>query len=245
VSARVETDPIPVRFLDDRVVAADKPPGTTVVPAGGASPASCLRARLEAQLGFRLWVVHRLDLDTSGVVLFARDADTHRALCAAFEARLVRQTYLAFTLGLPPAREGRIDTPLHAAKRGRVRPAAPHETGSQSAATRYTVRRRWQRVSDRVALVEARPETSRHHQVRAHLRSIGAPILFDSVYGGAAAARGLDEAPAGRLALHASRIVVQDPGNPGAVLACDAPLPPDLTALVRWLGREWEELGAG
>ena len=240
-----ETDPIPVLFLDGRVVAADKPPGVTVVPAGGDSPAACLRARLEAQLGFRLWVVHRLDLDTSGVVLFARDADTHRALCTAFEARLVRKTYLAFTLGLPSAREGRIDTPLHAARRGRVRPAAPHEAGSQAAATRYTVRRQWQRGSDRVALVEAHPETGRHHQVRAHLRSIGTPILFDGVYGGTAAARGLGGAPAGRLALHASRIAVPDPGNPGAVLACEAPLPPDLTALLRWLGREWEEIAVG
>lgn len=184
-------------------------------------------------------------MDTSGIVLFARDADTHRALCAAFEARLVRKTYLAFTLGLPPAREGRIDTPLHAARRGRTRPAAPREAGSQAAATRYTVRRRWQRGSGRVALVEAHPETGRHHQVRAHLRSVGAPILFDSIYGGTAAARGLDGAPAHRLALHASRIAVPDPGSPGAVLAFEAPLPPDLTALLRWLGREWEETAAG
>jgi 23S rRNA-/tRNA-specific pseudouridylate synthase len=191
-------------------------------------------------------VVHRLDRDTSGVLLFARSAEAHRALCAAFEERRVHKTYIALTLGVPPRREGRIDTPLHDARRGKVRPAGPREPGSIDAATRYLVRRRWERAGVQVAMVEAYPETGRHHQIRAHLRSIGTPVLFDRVYGRQSGAGGLDGAPTSRLALHASRLVVPDPSLAKPAQTFDAPLPGDLVALLRWLDGEWRvRAGAG
>jgi 23S rRNA-/tRNA-specific pseudouridylate synthase len=224
---------------DDGVVAVCKPAGLPVVPAAGGDPADCVRGRLERDLGVRLWVVHRLDRDTSGVLLFARTADVHRSLCLAFEERRVRKTYVAFTLGVPAPGDGRIDTPLHPARRGKVRPARPGEGGTWDAATAYAVRRRWSRSGDAVAMVEARPETGRHHQIRAHLRSIGTPILFDRLYGGTPNGDWAGRAPISRLALHASRLVVAEAGAPAPRWAFEAPLAADLAALTRWLDTEW------
>jgi len=230
---------IPILYEDERLVVVDKPSGLAVVPAAGEVPGQSVRLCLEQQLGVPVWVVHRLDRQTSGVLLFARTAETHRLLCAAFEERRVRKTYLALTFGVPPRREGRIDTPLHAARRGKARPAGPREPGSIDAFTRYLVRRSWERAGVQVAQLEAYPETGRHHQIRVHLRSIGTPVLFDRVYGRQSGARGLDGAPAPRLALHASRLVVPDPSLPDRTLTFDAPLPGDLVAVLRWLDGEW------
>jgi RluA family pseudouridine synthase len=231
------TSPIPLIFDEAGLVVVDKPSGLPVIPGGGAQPGDCVRAVLERQLGAEVWVVHRLDRETSGVLLFARTPELHRELCLAFEQRRVRKTYVAFTLGVPAPREGRIETPLHPARRGKVRPALPGEDGAWDAATRYIVRKRWERDGAAVALVEAHPETGRHHQIRAHLRSIGTPILFDRVYGPAAAQPA--GSPVQRLALHASRLAV--PGADGAEIlrTLEAPLPADLTALLHWLDAEW------
>jgi len=231
--------PIPLIFDGAGLVAVDKPPGLAVVPAADQHPGECVRGRLERELGARLWVVHRLDRETSGVLLFARTPETHRALCLAFEERQVRKTYVAFTLGVPSPREGRIETPLHPARRGKVRPALPGEGGAWEAATRYIVRKRWERDGAAVAMVETHPETGRHHQIRAHLRSIGAPILFDRVYGPAAGAAQAAGSPAGRLALHASMLAVPGAEAAGRLRTFEAPLPADLTALLHWLDAEW------
>jgi tRNA pseudouridine32 synthase / 23S rRNA pseudouridine746 synthase len=233
------TDAIPILYEDGSLVAVDKPAGRAVIPAAGEAHSDSVRGRLEAQLGTSLWVVHRLDRDTSGVLLFARTADAHRSLCLAFEQRRVRKTYSAFTLGVPSTREGRIDTPLHAARRGKVRPAAPHEPGSIEAATRYSVRKCWVRADARVALLDVHPETGRHHQIRAHLRSVGMPILFDPLYGRLPGGDPLAGAPAQRLALHASRLIIPEPAAPGGARTIDAPLPADLVALLRWLDGGW------
>lgn len=224
---------IQILHTDDHIVAVSKPAGITVIPTPDAPRDACLRAIVERQLGAPLWVVHRLDRDTSGAVVFARSAEAHRELSHAFEQRRVQKTYLAFTAGVPEPPDGRIDAALHAARRGKTRPAHPGEPGSQSAATGYVVRLRWEFEGTRVALVEARPDTGRHHQVRVHLRSIGTPILFDVVYGKATRKDVFEEAPCDRLALHASRLLVPRPdGSPTTI---DAPLPADLTALLQWL----------
>jgi tRNA pseudouridine32 synthase / 23S rRNA pseudouridine746 synthase len=230
---------IPVLFADDVMVAVDKPAGLATVPAPDAPAGECVRAVVERQLGVRLWVVHRLDRETSGVLLFARTAEAHRSLCLAFDAREVRKTYVAFTFGAPPSRDGRIDTPLHPARRGKVRPARPGEAGAWHTSTRFVVRKRWERGGDAVALVEAHPETGRHHQIRAHLRSIGAPVLFDRLYGRASAAIASPGAPVARLALHASRLAVPDPAKAGLMRTYEAPLPADLVALLHWLDADW------
>jgi RluA family pseudouridine synthase len=229
---------IPTLYEDERVLAVAKPPGIVVVPARGEDPAASLRRVLERARGVPLWVVHRLDRDTSGVVLFARDAETHRALGAAFERRLVRKTYLALTRAAPPAVRGTTGTPLHAARRGKMRPADPGEPGALPSLTEFDVVRTWALPGGaRPALVEARPRTGRQHQVRVHLRSLGAPLLVDPLYGGAAQVSagdlGLpgDEILCSRLTLHALRLEVSLPGA-AAPLRLEAPLAEDLARLV-------------
>jgi len=113
--------PLTVLFADNDLVVVDKPSGLPTVPAPDAPPGGCVRSVLERQLGSPVWVVHRLDRDTSGVLLFARTADAHRGLCQAFEERRIRKAYAAFTLGVPAGRDGRITTPLHPARRGMER----------------------------------------------------------------------------------------------------------------------------
>ncbi len=218
------------------LVAVDKPAGIPVVPARGELPDACLRARLERQLETPLWVVHRIDRDTSGVVLFARSAEAHRALSIAFEERRTAKSYRAWVAGGPLPDSGRIETPLHAARRGKSRPALPGEAGARAASTSFRVLRRWAAPSGReVAALEVEPESGRHHQIRVHLRSVGAAILFDPLYGpgdGRALPTG---APCRRLALHAWRITL-----PATAPDCErrtfvAPLAPDLVALEAWL----------
>jgi tRNA pseudouridine32 synthase/23S rRNA pseudouridine746 synthase len=222
--------------VGDRWVAVAKPAGVPVVPARGEGADDCLRARVEAALGARVWVVHRLDRETSGVVVFARDAEAHRALSLAFERREVDKTYLAWVLdpGLPEA--GRIDVPLHPARRGKSRPARPGEPGARPAATAFRATARWRLPALAVARLELLPETGRHHQLRVHLRSRDAPILGDRLYAHGPAARLPAEAGCSRLALHALRLSVPDPDG-GAPPAFEAPLPADLAALEDWLER--------
>jgi tRNA pseudouridine32 synthase/23S rRNA pseudouridine746 synthase len=202
-------------------IAVDKPAGLPTVPAPTADES--LWRILEDERGERLWVVHRIDRGTSGLVIFARDADTHRRLSMAFERGDVSKMYLAFVHGTPP--KGTIDTPLHTARRGRMRPARPGEPGSLAARTDVRVLQTWKDAS----LVEVRPKTGRRHQIRVHLKSVGAPLLVDPVYGGepAGCASGL---PPERPTLHAHRLVLDDTD-------LTSPLPPDLTGLRSCLER--------
>jgi len=234
-----EAAPLEILHRDEDLVAVAKLPGEAVIPARGEPPEACLRRRLERQLGRRVLVVHRIDQDASGVVVFALRADAHRAASVAFEKRLVDKTYLAFVSGTPPDLEGAIDVPLHPARRGKTRPASPAEPGLQPAQTDYRVLRSWRRGDAVVSLVEAKPRTGRHHQIRVHLRSIGTPILFDPLYARGFAPEGLaDEAPCRRLALHAHRLEL--PGREGGSrIAALAPLADDLAALQEWLGAAW------
>ena len=230
-----------VLYSDDAIVAVNKPAGLPVVPAPPPSaPGDSLRARLQQELGCPLWVVHRLDRDASGVVVFARTADVHRVLCAAFENRIVEKTYLALAAGWPEPPEGTIEIPLHAARRGKTRPATPEEAGIREAVTAYAIEERWQRGDARVSLVRARPRTGRHHQLRVHFRAIGTPLLFDRLYGRRVDLTDLADVPCQRLALHASRLIV--PATVlGTRLDLDAPLAADLAAAVRWFEREWPD----
>ena len=234
---------LPLLHRDGAIVAVDKPAGVTVTPSPRPGDGPCLRDQLVAALSVPVWVVHRIDRETSGVVIFALTAAAHRTLSMAFEERRVDKQYLAVTAGCPSPRTAVIDTPLHEGRKGRMRPAHPGESGAREARTAYTVRQSWRRAGDLVALVEARPETGRHHQIRVHLRSIGAPLLGDAVYGRQAPwpAELLASHPAlvPRLALHAASLHVPHPVT-GAPLVLEAPLPADLTALTDYLDDAWQ-----
>ncbi|MEZ5292261.1 MAG: RluA family pseudouridine synthase [Vicinamibacterales bacterium] len=229
--------PIAILYEDASLVVVDKPSGVPVVPAPGTAEGECLRDRVAATIGTRTWVVHRLDRDTSGVVVFARTAEAHRALSMAFEARDVGKQYLAFVRGCPDPPSGRIDVPLHDARRGRTRPAARGEAGAREAATGYGVVSVWRSGAAAISAVRAAPHTGRRHQIRVHLRAIGTPILADPIYGGGIAVPPF-EGPASRLALHAASIGFPHPVS-GRRVVVDAPLPADLAALDAWLDAHW------
>lgn len=226
--------PLVVLFQDVDVVAVAKPAGEPVIPARGEDARKCVQRRLERQLGRRLWVVHRIDRDASGVVLFAAHAEAHRALSLAFEHRQVRKSYAALVAGRLSPAEGRVDVALHAARKGKTRPAAPGERQAQPAVTEYATERVFTLGDEAVSQVEARPLTGRHHQIRVHLRFLGAPILFDERYGRGRLTAALADAPASRLALHARRIDAPAPRGEGR-LVVECPLAADLEALVAWL----------
>jgi len=249
--------PLVLLHEDDDVVAVQKPSGEPVIPTRDGSAPDCVQRRLERQLGRRLWVVHRIDKDASGVVVFALNADAHRALSLAFERRQVSKAYTAFVAGSIEPPQGRLDVPLHAARKGKTRPARPGEPGAQAAETEYATRNRWTLVADSsspeapseqqafteafpwgrrrlVSLLEARPHTGRHHQIRVHLRAAGVPILFDPLYGRGLMPEALAGGPCTRLALHARSIDLPRPRGEGRVVI-EAPLAADLAALAEWL----------
>ena len=229
----------PVTFLyeDADLAIVDKPAGVAVIPVPGLAPAECLRDRVAAALATRAWVVHRIDRDASGVVVFARTAAAHRVLSLAFETRDVVTQYAALVHGVPAPAAGTIEVSLTDARRGKARPARPDDAGARAATTAYAVTRTWRDGERRVAEVAATPHTERHHQVRVHLRSIGTPLLGDAFYGRAAAAA-LTGVPVPRLALHAAAIEVPHPAG-GRRVAAAAPWPADLTALTIWLDAQW------
>jgi RluA family pseudouridine synthase len=222
--------PLTLLHEDHDLVAVAKPPGEPVIAARGEPRSLCLQKRLESRLRRRLWVVHRIDRDASGVVLFALNADAHRALSLAFEHREVAKSYAAFVAGSIEPPRGRIEVPLHGARKGKARPARPGEPGALPSTTEYATRKRWSVVS----LLEVHPLTGRHHQIRVDLRSAGTPILFDPLYGRGLIPEALAGAPCARLALHAQRIDVPTPRGGGRVVV-EAPLAEDLTALEAWL----------
>lgn len=213
----------------DRWLAVDKPAGLPVIPARDGDPRSCLRAVIEEHLGRKVLVVHRIDRDATGVVLFALDAGAHRELCLAFERRQVRKSYTAVVAGVPGATEGRILTALHSARKGRMRPATRGEPGRLECETRWRLVEPFRTA----ALLEVEPRTGRRHQIRVHLRSVGHPLLVDPIYGGPPIPGVMD-----RLALHAAALNIPDAalgarGEPD--INVRSPLPGDFARLLSHL----------
>jgi tRNA pseudouridine32 synthase/23S rRNA pseudouridine746 synthase len=228
---------IPVLHEDGSVLAVDKPAGRLVIPGRGTDERS-LREELEASHG-RLWVVHRLDRGTSGVLLFARTAEAHRTLNLAFDRGEPRKRYLALVRGEPPV-EKRIDVPIAPARRGRMRPARPGDARGKRA---VTVIRRLELLPAHpwsggpLALVEALPETGRTHQIRVHLAAVSLPLAVDPDYGEAGPLLGPDGLPLlARTPLHAARLELAHPS--GGALVVEAPLPEDLARTLAAL-RGW------
>jgi 23S rRNA pseudouridine1911/1915/1917 synthase len=211
-------------YADQDLVAVDKPPFVAAQPTLTHDQGT-LPDLVAALLGAPVTLVHRLDRETTGVTVFARNAAAAAALSEAFRTGGPEKTYLALCGRVPSPPEGRIDAPLgkDPARPGmrRVDPAG------DPAATRY----RTLRASERAALVEARPETGRTHQIRVHLAHLGAPILGDRRYGGAPR---VGEVAIPRVLLHARRLELAHPTT-GARLVLEAPVPEDLAAAERAL----------
>ena len=224
LKADPEDLPVEVLYEDDALIAVNKPAGLAV-HAGAGLHAGTLVNRLVhrfgalSQLGgeMRPGIVHRLDKDTSGVMLVARTDSAHRALAAQFAGRTVEKIYLALVHGSVRADSGRVTKPIARDPVRRTRMTARLDTGRE-ALTTYTVRNRF----DKFTFLQVKIGTGRTHQIRVHLASIGHPVAGDRVYGAGAYAR-----PAPRLFLHAWKIGFVSPAT-GEKVTLEAPLAPEL-----------------
>ena len=204
--------PLPVIHEDPDFVIVDKPAGLLSVPGRGADRADCLIARLRA-VWPEILLVHRLDLDTSGVMVFARNKPAQGTISQQFEKRIVGKDYVARLAGLVGPNQGRVDLPLIVDWPNRPRQHVNHETG-RPAQTDWQVIARGQDET-RMRLI---PLTGRSHQLRVHMAEIGHPILGDPLYAsGAARAHP-------RLMLHAETLTLRHPQT-DAALTFTAPVP--------------------
>jgi 23S rRNA pseudouridine1911/1915/1917 synthase len=236
LTAEPEALPLDVLYEDDDVLAIDKPPGMVVHPAPGAPRGTVVNAlahRLGVLAGVgrpdRPGIVHRLDRDTSGVLLVARTAAALEALARQFRQRTIEKVYLAVVRGSLGAASGIIDRPIGRHPRERKRMSV-HARRGRAAVTRWTTLERLAGAT----LVRLEPETGRTHQLRVHLAALGHPIVGDRVYGARRAGRTGVPLAFPRQALHAAEIRFDHPGS-GLRVAVRAPLPEDLQELLATL----------
>jgi 23S rRNA pseudouridine1911/1915/1917 synthase len=238
--------PLAVVYEDEHLIVIDKPAGLVVHPAPG-NPDRTLVNALIAHCGPSLsgiggvrrpGIVHRLDKDTSGLLVAAKTDAAHRALTAAFATRDIDRVYRALVWGVPHPREGSIEGAIgrHPVDRKRM---TVRKSGGKPALTRYKLVRAFGTAA---ALVECRLATGRTHQIRVHLASIGHPVIGDPVYGRASRAR-RERLPEkarqavtnlGRQALHAARLGFRHPIT-GKSMAWEAPDPLDFDHLITTL----------
>jgi RluA family pseudouridine synthase len=209
----------PILFKNDDLIAVNKPVGLASIP--GPPGEEDLLSRLAQEFPEKLYVVHRLDKEASGVILFARNAAMHRYLNEQFSGRSVQKTYLAVTHGVIKQDDGLIDLPLREFGSGRMgvdpRRGKPSET-------RF-------RVLERLAgytLVEAQPITGRRHQLRVHFYSLGHPLVGDVRYGDKTVQRSFP-----RLMLHAREITFRLPSQ--EIVTIEAPVPEAFDRVVEGL----------
>jgi 23S rRNA pseudouridine1911/1915/1917 synthase len=223
VIAGRDSPPFTIAFQDEHLMVVDKGPGVVVHPARGHREdtlAQMLAPLLAGGEGGsesdRRGIVHRLDRDTSGLMVVTRSDEAHRRLQAALAKRLIVREYLALVEGRPPARSGTIEAPIGRDPRVRTRMAVGG-AGAREARTHFTLERSLTEVS----LLRLRLETGRTHQIRVHLRAIGHPVCGDPEYG-TAGLLGLE-----RQFLHATRLAFDHPIT-GERVDVDSPLPADL-----------------
>ena len=169
-------DPLEILHEDAEVILVDKPSGLLSVPGKGAHLADCLIARVQAIFPEAL-LVHRLDRDTSGVMIFARTPHAQRHLGLQFEKRMTRKTYVARVWGVPAEKSGTVDLPLIVDWPNRPRQMVCHESG-KPAQTDWKVIK----TEGETARLRLFPKTGRSHQLRVHMLALGHPILGDPFY---------------------------------------------------------------
>jgi 23S rRNA pseudouridine1911/1915/1917 synthase len=248
-ASTVEAQEIPLSVLHDDadIVVIDKPPGFVVHPAAGHADQTIVNALLFhvrdlSGIGgtLRPGIVHRLDKDTSGVMIVAKNDEAHRTLTANWNSAHVRKEYLALVYGTPSAASGSIDAPIGRDPRDRKRMAVV--TAGRRAMTDYAIVERLSYVS----LLRCVLRTGRTHQIRVHLKHLGHPIVGDPAYSGPQW-RGIPDKRLQRVLsnvtrqlLHAQRITIQHPRS-GEPMTFEAPLPEDFAEVLGALRRASSE----
>ncbi len=221
IELRPEQIPVTIIYQDIDILVVDKPAGLTVHPAPGHPSGTLVNALLalcpdlQGIAGtLRPGIVHRLDKDTSGLLVVAKNDRAQRSLAQQLKNREVRKTYLALVHGAPRPAEGVIEAPIGRHPRNRKKMAVV--AGGRAAETRYRTRQ----LLDGYALLEVEPVTGRTHQIRVHLAAIGHPVVGDATYGGRSTL-------IGRQFLHAHRLAFTLPTSQRLV-EFESPLPRDL-----------------
>jgi 23S rRNA pseudouridine1911/1915/1917 synthase len=222
-----------VAYEDEHLIVVDKPAGLVVHPSAGHASGTLAQALAGRAAGgpdeFRPGIVHRLDRDTSGLLVVAKSDAVHRALQEALRGRRVSREYLALVEGRPDARTGTIEAAIGRDRRERTL----HSTATdkpRDAVTHFEV----EQELPRTTLLRVRLETGRTHQIRVHLQAIGHPVAGDAQYGGAAAGARLGLT---RQFLHSASLAFEHPIT-GAHLRCESKLPVDLRASLAAAARE-------
>jgi tRNA pseudouridine32 synthase/23S rRNA pseudouridine746 synthase len=211
-----------ILWSDDSVLAVNKPSGMLTLPDGYDKTLPHLRSILEPIYG-RLWIVHRLDRGTSGIIVLARSADAHRHLNTQFQENQASKLYHALVQGQPPWENLTMNDPLRPDGDRQHRTVVDPVKG-KSAITKLRVLRRF----DGYSLLEAAPLTGRPHQIRAHLKHVGYPILADPLYGNPTHPC---HTLLPRLGLHALSLTLTHPGTEAA-MKFEAPYPQDFASLL-------------
>jgi 23S rRNA pseudouridine1911/1915/1917 synthase len=226
--------PYDVVFEDEHLLVVDKPAGVVVHPAPGHAAGTLAQALASRGAAggpdpWRPGIVHRLDRDTSGLLVVAKSDAVHRALQDLIRRRAMRREYLALVTGRPDARSGTIDAPIGRDRRDRT----AHSTSTDSpreAVTHFEV----EQALPRTTLLRVRLETGRTHQIRVHLAAIGHPVCGDAQYGGGPCGGRLGLT---RQFLHAAKLAFMHPVT-GASVVCESNLPVDLLQASEAAARE-------
>lgn len=232
-AVRGENIPLSIVFEDDTLLVVNKPAGMVVHPAAGHASGTLVNAVLgyapDLVVGNaeRPGIVHRLDRDTSGLIVIAKDDQAIKSLQRQFSSRLVHKTYLALVQGSVNVPQGKIEAPLARDPRDRKRFAVVASSASREAVTVFRVAQRLREFS----LLEVEPQTGRTHQIRVHLAFIHHPVVGDAVYGRTRA----NSLGLGRQFLHAWRLGFVHPRT-GRAVQFTAPLPDDLRAALTRAG---------
>ena len=224
---------------DDFLLVLNKPANLLVLPDRFRHEIRNLYTILTEELG-KIFVVHRIDKETSGLIVYAKTAEAHAALNSQFEQRMVEKVYFGIVAGTPTAESGRIDAPLIESSKEAGVVKVSHRSGRE-AVTEYRVLERFHGY----AFMELRPRTGRTHQIRAHLQSIGIPLLADRIYGDGAPfclshikpgykSAGEEKPLLERTALHAFAISFDHPET-GERTNLSAEMPKDMSAVLKYL----------
>ena len=221
--------PLEILYEDDHVLVIDKPAGIVVHPGAGNATGTLVNGLLayyppirEVGEVDRPGVVHRLDKETSGVMVFAKTDKAYRWLVKQFKARDVNKTYVALVDGHPPTPTGRIEAPVERDSRTRTRMAVGLRGQGKPAVSEYYQIARYAKHE----LLEVHPITGRTHQIRVHLSYIGAPVVGDTLYGRRKPSLALD-----RIFLHAKSLTLRLPGE-RTPRRFEVPLPEDLQSVL-------------